>query len=153
MPTIRALLDTGSGLNIGYGPYWRSVAERHPTLVREYGKLDDTDCKKLTVGGIDKNGEGTACSHYIVLRTPFTEKGKEVDLRIALTDGLSSNLIFGLPFIVRARMTINMWEKYVVSTVFHTTFPLHYHPPELRDSVIPQDGTPLTLTATRSKQA
>lgn len=149
MPTIRALLDTGSGLNIGYGPYWRSVAEQCPTLVREYGKLDDTDCERLTVGGIDKNGEGTACSHFIVLKTPFTEKGREVDLRIALTDGLSCNLIFGLPFIVRARMTINMWEKYVVSTVFHTTFPLHYHPPELRDSIIPQDGTPLTLTAAR----
>lgn len=149
MPTIRALLDTGSGLNIGYGPYWRSVAEQCPTLVREYGKLDDTDCDRLTVGGIDKNGEGTACSHYIVLKTPFIEQGKEVDLRIALTDGLSCNLIFGLPFIVRARMTINMWEKYVVSTVFHTTFPLHYHPPELRDSIVPQDGTPLTLTAAR----
>jgi hypothetical protein len=75
------------------------------------------------------------------------DRGNEVDLRIALTEGLSCNLIFGLPFIVRAKMIINTYEKYMVSLVFQTTFPLHYHPPELRTSVVPQEGMPLALAA------
>ena len=149
LATIRALLDTGSGLNIGYLPYWLSVFNKYPELVREFGKLSDDERDKLTVNGIDRNGEGTSCTHYIVLKTPFTDNGKEVDLRIALTEGLSCNLIFGLPFIVKAKMAINMWEKFVVSSVFQTTFPLYYHPPELRNSVTAQDGTPLALTATK----
>jgi hypothetical protein len=146
-PTIRALIDTGSGLNIGYEPYWKSVYEEYPELVREYGELSEEEHNKLTIGGIDREGEGTTCSHYIVLKTPFMDRGNEVDLRIALTEGLSCNLIFGLPFIVRAKMIINTYEKYMVSLVFQTTFPLHYHPPELRTSVVPQEGMPLALAA------
>ena len=147
MPTVRALMDTGSGLNIGYAPYWKSVKEEKPELVKEFGKMSSDESDKLTVGGIDRYAEGTTCSHYIVLRTPFTDNGREVELRIALTDGLSCNLIFGLPFIVKSKMTINTYEKYVVSSVFQATFPLFYHPPELRESIVPQVGTPLALVA------
>ena len=147
VPKIRALLDTGSGLNIGYLPYWESVATKHPELVKEFQEMEASEQEKLTIGGIDRHGNGTLCTHYIVLRTPFVDAGLPVELRIALTDGLSCNLIFGLPFIVKAKLTINMWEKYAVSTVFNYTFPLHYHPPELRESVLPQSGQMLALTA------
>jgi hypothetical protein len=84
-----------------------------------------------------------------VLKTPFTDMGREVDLHIALTDSLSCNLIFGIPFIVKAKMVIHTAEKYVVSEVLKLTFPLFYHPPELHDSVIMQAGTPLALSAGR----
>jgi hypothetical protein len=147
LPTIRALLDTGSGLNIGYEPYWKSVYQNHPEIVREFGKMSENEEEKLTIGGIDRHGEGTSCTHYIVLKTPFLDRGREVDLRIALTDGLSCNLIFGLPFIIRAKMAINTWEKYVVSSIFQTTFPIYYHPPELRDCVVSQVGPALALAA------
>lgn len=75
--------------------------------------------------------------------------GREVDLHIALTDSLSCNLILGIPFIVKAKMVIHTAEKYVVSGVFKMTFPIFYHPPELRDSVVVQTGTPLALAAGR----
>jgi hypothetical protein len=145
-PSIRALIDTGSGLNIGYEPYWRSVSVNHPEVVREFGKIGGNE---LTIGGIDKNGEGANCTHYIVLKTPFVDMGREVDLHIALTDSLSCNLILGIPFIVKAKMVIHTAEKYVVSGVFKMTFPIFYHPPELRDSVVVQTGTPLALAAGR----
>jgi hypothetical protein len=145
-PSIRALIDTGSGLNIGYEPYWRSVNSNHPEVVREFGRMEDNE---LTIGGIDKNGDGANCTHYIVLKTPFVDMGREVDLHIALTDSLSCNLIFGIPFIIKAKMVIHTAEKYVVSEVLKTTFPLFYHPPELRDSVVKQAGAPLTLAAGR----
>jgi hypothetical protein len=148
-PSVRALIDTGSGLNIGYEPYWRSVSINHPEIVREFGKWSDEEEEDLTIGGIDRHGENTSCTHYIVLKTPFVDMGREVDLRIALSDSLSCNLIFGIPFQIRSNMVIHTAEKYVVSSVLKTTFPLFYHPPELRETVIVQTGTPLALWAGR----
>jgi hypothetical protein len=152
LTTIRGLLDTGSGVNIGYKPYWESVAAHYPELIKEFGQLDPDDHEELTVGGIEKSGEGTSCSHFIILKTPFVENGSPIELRIALTDGLSCNLIFGLPFIVKSKMIINVWEKFVVSPVFQASFPLLYHPPELRESVIAQDGTTPVLKASSSDE-
>lgn len=152
LTTIRGLLDTGSGVNIGYKPYWESVAAQYPKLVKEFGQLDPDDHEELTVGGIEKSGEGTSCSHFIILKTPFFENGNPIELRIALTDGLSCNLIFGLPFIVKSKMVINVWEKYVVSPVFQASFPLLYHPPELRESVVAQDATTPVLKASSTDE-
>jgi hypothetical protein len=152
LTTIRGLLDTGSGVNIGYKPYWESVAVQYPKLVKEFGQLDPDDHEELTVGGIEKSGEGTSCSHFIILKTPFSENGSPIELRIALTDGLSCNLIFGLPFIVKSKMVINVWEKYVVSPVFQASFPLLYHPPELRESVVAQDATTPVLKASSTDE-
>jgi hypothetical protein len=70
-----------------------------------------------------------------------------VTLHVALTSGLSCNLIFGLPFIIKAKMTAHLFEKYVASSMFHATFPLIYHPPELLDEVVEQDGMTLALAA------
>ena len=89
VPSIRALLDTGSGLSIGSKPYWESVWNRYPELFHKFEKMGEEEQGQLTIGGIDKHGEGTACTHYMVLRTPFTDRGMEVQLRVALTDGLS----------------------------------------------------------------
>jgi hypothetical protein len=152
LTTIRGLLDTGSGVNIGYKPYWESVAAHYPKLVKEFGQLDPDDHEELTVGGIEKSGEGTSCSHYIILKTPFFENGNPIELRIALTDGLSCNLIFGLPFIVKSKMIINVWEKYVASPVFQASFPLLYHPPELRENIVTQDITTPVLTASSTNE-
>ena len=103
--------------------------------------MDPEDHDELTVGGIDKQGQGPSCTHFIILKTPFTDKGQEVELRIALTNGLSCNLILGMPFIVKSRMVINPWEKYAFSPVFQANFQLQYHPPELRETTVAQDGT------------
>ena len=140
-PTIRGLLDTGSGVSIGSLAYFRDIAHRYKHLVKEFGKLDPVEHEELTVGGIDKKGQGTACSHFIILRTPFTDKGQEVELRIALTDGLSCNLILGMPFIVKSKLVINPWEKYAFSAVFQANFQLEYHPPELRETTLAHDGS------------
>ena len=137
---LRGLLDTGSGVTIGLLSYFEALATRHKELVKEFGRMSDEDRDELTVGGIEKGGQGTVCTHYIILKTPFTDKGREVELRIALTAGLSCNLIFGMPFIIKSKMIINPWEKYAYSPVFQATFPLQYHPPELRETPPSQEG-------------
>ena len=147
LPTAKGVFDTGSGITIGYLPYWESVAQRFPELVEEFGPMSREEFEELKIGGIEKDGEGATCTHYIVLKTPFVNEGKQVTLKVALTNSLSCNLIFGLPFIVRARMTAHLWEKYVSSALFQAVFPLEFHPPEVRDEVVRQDGTTPSLAA------
>ena len=146
-PTVKGVFDTGSGLTIGYLPYWSSVANQYPELVEDFGEMTQEEFEELRVGGIEKEGEGATCTHFIALKTPFFNEGKQVILRVALTKSLSCNLIFGLPFIVKAKMTANLWEKFVVSALFQATFPLEYHPPEVREEVLAQDGATVALKA------
>jgi hypothetical protein len=145
LPTIRGVFDTGSGITIGYLPYWSSVAERYPQLIEQFGEMDNTTYEELKVAGIQRDGEGSLCTHFIVLITPFVDNGEPVTIRIALTNELSCNLIFGLPFIIKAKMAVHLWDKYVSSAVFRTTFPLEFHAPEIREEVPMQDNTSTTF--------
>jgi len=150
LATIRGVFDTGSGITIGYLKYWKSVAERYPEFVEEFDTMDAASYEKLRIGSIEKNGEGALCTHYIVLRTPFTSEGRPVTLRVALTDGLSCNLIFGLPFICKAKMIAHLAERYVDSSVFKAAFKMEFHAPELRDSVVEQGEEVVALCATET---
>ena len=145
LPTVRGIFDTGSGVTIGYLPYWTCVADKYPHLIEEFCEMDTAVFQELKVGGIQKEGEGALCTHYIVLRTPFITDGQPVTIRVALTNELSCNLIFGLPFIVKSKMSAHLWDKYVSSAVFQTTFPLEFHAPETREEVIMQDNSTVTL--------
>jgi hypothetical protein len=139
--TVCGIFDTGAGLNIGYLPYWASVYEEYPDLVAEFGKVDEEEFESLEIGGIDRNGKGVHCSHFIVLNTPFTNNGARVTVRIALTEHTSCNLVFGLPFILKAKMIANLFDEYVTSSVFQTTFRLEYMVPSLREKAPLQTGT------------
>ena len=85
--------------------------------------------------------------HFVELKTPFINEGEKVTLRIALTSELSCNLIFGLPFIIKAKMSAHLWDKYVSSAVFQTTFPLEFHAPETKEEVPMQDNNTASLKA------
>jgi hypothetical protein len=146
-PTMSGIFDTGSGLTIGRLPYWRSVADRYPELIHEFGEMSEDSNEQIRVGGIEQDGQGATCTHFISIKTPFIENGKAVKINIALTEELSCNLIFGLPLIVKAKMTAYLWEKYVTSQVFGASFPLDYHPPFHRDTVVMQVDSPIALKA------
>ena len=147
--TIRGIFDTGSGITIGYLPYWRSVARNFPELVEEFAEVDrEVFPEPIKINGIEKDGKGSMVTHYISLWTPFVTQGNAVTLRIALTDNLSCTLIFGLPFIVRSKISVSLWESYASSAVFGTTFPLEYSQPEpLRDEAGPHPNGTLSLSA------
>jgi hypothetical protein len=138
-PSIEGILDTGSGINVGSLKYFADLRAKHPELVDDFGEMTPEMYESLRVGGIEEASEGTDCSHYIVLRTPMYTEGTMVTLGIALTTGLACNLIWGLPTLIKSKMIINLWEKYVYSSVFQTTFPLVFKTPVTRDTV-PESG-------------
>ena len=111
----------------------------------EFTELDEATFERIKIGGIERNGEGACCIHRISLKTLFINNGMPVQLTIALTNELSCNLILGLPFSVKARMTANLAEKFVTSEVFKAVFPLEYHPPILFERPLEQSGDTLTF--------
>ena len=129
-----------------------SVRERYPELIEDFGIMSGDPGDMIKVGGIEKEGDGAVCTHYIILKTPYIHLGEQVTLGIALTNELSCNLILGLPLIIRAKMVLNLWEKYVTSPVFKTSFPLEFHPPYSRERVPIQDGEIVTLETTVGKK-
>lgn len=145
--TISGVFDTGSGITIGYYPYWKEISERYPELVYEFTELEEGSFERIKIGGIEKEGEGAFCTHRITLKTPFVTDGLPVQLTIALTSDLSCNLIFGLPFSIKARMTANLADRFVTSEVFKAVFPLEYHPPLLMEKPMEQLSEALTFQA------
>ena len=138
-PTMSGIFDTGSGLTIGNLSYWTSVKNTYPDLVEDFGEMTNDENEQIRVGGIEQEGRGATCTHFIEMKTPFTNQGTAVTISIALTEDLSCNLIYGLPLIVKAKMTANLWDKFVYSKVFDTTFKIEYHPPFARETVVIQD--------------
>ena len=125
-PEIRGILDTGSGVTIGRLDFWSKVPKLYPELVKEIRESDrQLYPNPIRISGIEQGSKGSIVSHYISLWIPFFMFGKPITIRIALTDNLSCPLIFGLPFIIRAKLTLNLWESYVSSPVFlGASFPL-----------------------------
>lgn len=154
MPSMCGLLDTGSGLTIGRLSYWMDVKDKYPELIAEFGQMAEDVEEHIQVGGIEQESKGSTvtCSHYISVITPFRANGEPVNINIALTPDLACNLIFGIPFIIKAKLTVSMWEKYAVSPVFNTTFKVEYIEPRSRDTVVTQDGPMLSLLTQPQQQ-
>ena len=138
-PIVQGLLDTGAGLNIGYLPFWDSMAKKYPHLVKEFGPIDFSEYDKICVGGVNKDALATTCTHFIELYMPLRKNGRQVTLRIGLAQNFAANLILGIPFFVRARMIIYLAEGYVFSQAFQRTFPLQFLPP-IRRETAPTQG-------------
>ena len=137
---IQGVLDSGSGVNIGYYGYWADFAQKYPQYVVHFGPMDVGDYNKILVGGISKEDPASPCSHYIEISTPLRTDGQPVSIRIALTQNLSTTLLIGTPFLVRGRMVIHMAESYVFSNSFQKAFPIQFLVPHLRDKVPVQDA-------------
>ena len=137
---IQGLLDSGSGLNVGYYGYWADFAERYPQYVVNFAPMDTEEHDKILVGGISKEDPASACSHFIEIITPLRNEGKPVSIRIALAQNFAATLIIGTPFLVRGRMVIHMAESYVFSNSFQKAFHIQYLVPHLRETVPNQDG-------------
>ena len=144
-PVIQGLLDTGAGLSIGYYNYWEDFADKFPQHVKTFEPIDFSSFEKICVGGVNCDATATTCTHFIEIYTPLRENGRQVTLRIGLAKDFSANLIFGLPFFVRARMIIHIAEGFVFSQTFQKTFQLQFLTP-MRRKTVPTQGEGMIQT-------
>ena len=128
---IEALVDTGSGLNIGYTPYWKKVHTDYPGLIKEYGEMHQENSHQFTIQGVNSEAEDLVLTHYMVVRTSLRIDNKDFDLRVALTEQSACNLILGVPFLVKSKMVIRFWERKAISHALGRNFRIYFHPPML----------------------
>ena len=137
---LRAVFDSGAGVSLGYLPFFQDLYEKKPHLVHTFARIDLEVFAEILVGNIDKHCDAASCTHYIELYTPFMDQGQPVTMRIALSPVLSVNALFGLPFILKAKMVPHFADSFVRSDWFQTTFPLEFMTPVLQECLPQQDG-------------
>ena len=70
------------------------------------------------VTGVEDSSEGIETSAEIAYRTPYWRDGVPVDLVIGLSDQMSANTIFGIPFMTKAKFVIDLEKQQVMTPVF-----------------------------------
>jgi hypothetical protein len=143
-PSLEGIADSASGVNLGRLQYFLDVRQKYPDWFQAFGEMTPEIYDSLRVGGIDNFSKGAECTHYATLHTPMFVNGMAITISFALTDSLPCNLIWGLPFMIKAKMVLSLAEKYVYSETFRTTYPIEYKIPQMEDDIAgPDEVTPV----------
>ena len=130
---LRAVFDSGAGLNVGRRNYHENVRRSYPQLVSHYVDLEKSNYDTPAIGGVDGNAYGSAVTALITYRTPFTFNGQPVGLTFGLVDGLCAKSILGITTMQKARMNYLVGSQVVTSEVFNYTFPVTMQKPSTDD--------------------
>jgi len=86
--TILALLDTGTGLNVGRLEYHESIFKRHPDLMAQFSYLKDFEgVAPFGLGGVVKSKGETPSNDikaFITYKAPFAVNGRAVQVTFGL---------------------------------------------------------------------
>jgi hypothetical protein len=113
--TLKAMCDTGAGLNIGNKAYHKSCRERAPHLVSRYIDFATKGFDPIVVGSVDADSvdrlEITAIITYFM---PFQVDAHPTTISFGLAERVATNTIIGHPCFKTMRATID----YNHNTVF-----------------------------------
>ena len=124
--TVKGILDTGTCMNLGRYEHWVEFARNFPSYVGKCEKIDTTKYEEIQVYGPLINAKALTVTHYIDLCTPFRHGRKTISIRVGLVQGNVPNLIVGLPFIMRSKLSISLTDKRAFSALFNKTFQLEF---------------------------
>jgi hypothetical protein len=135
------------------------IANRHSDVIVQIIDLDNVPGGgRFALGGVggkDENGgnpSGCMVTHVMSYKTPFEVEGRKVVKSVALANRCASTTIFGLPFMIKAEMSLLLPSMSVVSNAFGAVFPIHLQRP-MQNADLPEfpDGAPVTLTTTSAE--
>ena len=121
-PQLQPAYDTCAALNCGYMPYHLSIAKAYPDLVKSLIYAGD-DYSPLILRGVVSDSDKaidntTALTAVIEYYTPYTTvDGSNTTLKVALGNHVSANLILGMSTIKAARLTLDMNDDIVASSI------------------------------------
>ena len=149
---LRAVFDSGAGLNVGRRSYHDNVRKSYPQLISNYIDLEEGNYDTPAIGGVDGNAYGSAVTSLITYRTPFQFNGQPVGLTFGLVEGLCAKSIIGITTMQKARMNYLVAPQVVTSEVFNHTFQVTMQKPSTDDvPPTPVPGNAAVLQA-RSQQ-
>jgi hypothetical protein len=135
------MVDTCAGLNVGILSYHKSIAERYPTLVHQFGYIKDFEAvEEFNIGGINKNADGMKVVALISYKMPLRIGGCPVLWTVALAEEAAANTVLGIPFLRATRSALLLDEQgkdVLVVQKFGSTFPVEFHAPRA-DGTAPQ---------------
>ena len=123
--TIQGLLDTGSDTNLGNFNFWKQFHHDFPQHVHIFSKISPTNTTQWPCGPI-LPAQPLQVTHYIDLCTPFLHNTEKIIVRLSLVQENIPNLVLGLPFIMKSRLSIWLAEQRAFSPIFNSTFVLEY---------------------------
>jgi hypothetical protein len=131
--TLRSMVDTCAGLNLGRFSYHWSIWKTSPHLVHSFILLKDVDyLDEFDIGGVDEHGNATKVIAVITYKTPFRVSGQPVLLSYGLSESASTNTILGLPFLRATRSAFIMTgddDEVLICQRLGATFRVDYQVP------------------------
>jgi hypothetical protein len=103
------------------------LKEKFPAFVSEHTVLKERQFEDIKIGGIQG---GVWITDVIVFYMPFATNGENHGIMFGLTDELPINVLYGLPFLIQAQITMDMDAQTATSKVLATTFKLNMIPPK-----------------------
>ena len=128
---IRGLADTGGCCTMAWKPYMLKLKQKFPDLVESHTVLKERQFEDIRIGGIQG---GVYITDVIVFYMPFSTNGSPHAIMFGLTDDLPINVLYGLPFMIQAQITLDIDGAKATSKLLGTTFKLNMQSPR-RDSL------------------
>ena len=104
--------------------------DKFPEYVEEHTVLKERQFKDIKIGGIQG---GVFMTDVMTLYLPFTSDGENHRIMFGLTDDLPINVLYGLPFLLQAQITLDMDAQTARSRLLGTSFKLTLRSPKRLD--------------------
>jgi hypothetical protein len=118
---LRGLADTGGCCTMAWKPYMLKLKEKFPEFVSEHTVLKERQFEDIKIGGIQG---GVWITEVLVFYMPFESNGEKHGIMFGLTDELPINVLYGLPFLMQAQVTLDLDAQIATSKVLATKFKL-----------------------------
>ena len=110
--------------------YMLRLKEKFPQYVEEHTVLKERQFEDIKIGGIQG---GVFITDVMTLFLPFTTDGENHRIMFGLTDDLPINVLYGLPFLLQAQITLDMDAQTARSRLLGASFKLTLRSPKRLD--------------------
>jgi hypothetical protein len=124
---LKGLLDSGGCCTMGHRPYFLLLKEKYPHLIKNHVHLEESKYENIRIGGL--NG-GIEITEMLEIWLPFADGDGNSSLTLGLSEDLPITTLFGLPFQIKAKLTIDLATPSAHSKVFRETFQMEMLKPE-----------------------
>jgi len=115
---------------MAWKPYMLRLKEKFPQYVEEHTVLKERQFEDIKIGGIQG---GVYITDIMTMFLPFTTDGENHRIMFGLTDDLPINVLYGLPFLLQAQITLDMDAQTARSRLLGASFKLTMRSPKRSD--------------------
>lgn len=126
---MKALYDSGAGLNMDRCRYHEAVKAMRPDIVVQFIDFANSEYNPLAIGRVDRQAWGPDINACIIYKLPYTMQGFPATLTIGLADECIINTLVSLPFMIKAKLVHDTAERIVMSGVFGSTWQIRHERP------------------------